>query len=74
MKFINGLRGYHVYRTSSWKPFLKQQLVFKQEKDNKHDVQFAVAGQTILPGTLFPSNVGQIPIELRRYIRFAERS
>jgi hypothetical protein len=50
MKFITGLRGYHVYRTS-WKPFLKQQLAFKQEKDNKHD-RFAVAGQTILPGTL----------------------
>ena len=36
------------------KPFLKQQLAFKQ--DNKHD-RFAVAGQTILPGTLFHSTV-----------------
>ena len=48
---LPGLRGYHVYRTS-WKSFLKQQLMFKQEKDNKHD-RFAVAGQTILPGTIF---------------------
>ena len=46
LKSNTGLRGYHVYRTS-WKPFLKQQLTFKQEKDNKHD-RFAVPGQTIL--------------------------
>lgn len=37
--------------------------MFKQEKDNKHD-WFAVAGQTILLGTLFPSIVGHISIEL----------
>lgn len=43
LKFNTGLRGYHVYRTS-WKPFLKQQFTFKQEKDNKHD-RFAVAGK-----------------------------
>ena len=55
-----------MYRTS-WKPFLKQQLTFKQEKDNKHD-RFAVAGQTILPGSIFCSTVGHIPIELSRYI------
>jgi len=66
LKFNTGLRGYHAYRTS-WKPFLKQQLTFKQEKDNKHD-RFAVAGETILPGTIFPSSVGHIPIELNRYI------
>ena len=64
LKFNTGLRGYHVYRTS-WKPFSKQQLTFKQEKDNKHD-RFAVAGQTT--GTIFPSTVGHIPIELSRYI------
>ena len=69
MKFITGLRGYQVYR-SSWKPFLKQQLTFKQEKDNKHD-RFAVAGQTVLPGTLFTSSVGHIPIELSRFIWYA---
>ena len=65
LKFNTGLRGFHVYRTS-WKPFVKQQVLFKQEKDNKHD-RFAVAGQTILPGTIFPSIVGHIPIELSRY-------
>ena len=58
-----------MYHTS-WKPFLKQQLVFKQEKDNKHD-RFAVAGQTILTETLFYSTVGHIPIELSRYIWYA---
>ena len=63
LKFNTGLRGYHVYCTS-WKPFLNAS---KQEKDNKHD-RFAVAGQTILPGTIFPSTVGHIPIELSRYI------
>ena len=62
-----GLRGYHVYRTSCRKPFLKQQLTFKQEKDNKHD-RFAVAWQTILPGTIFPSTAVHIPIELSRYV------
>ena len=66
LKFNTGLRGYHVYRTS-WKPFSKQQLTFKQEKDNKHN-RFAVAGQTILPGSIFPSTVRHIPVELSRYI------
>ena len=66
IKFVTGLRGYHVYR-SDWKPFVKQPLSFKQEKDNKHD-RFAVAGKALLPGTLFPSIVGHIPIELSRYI------
>jgi len=46
---------------------LKQQLTFKQEKDNKHH-RFAGAGQTILPETIFPSTVGHIPIELSWYI------
>ena len=41
--------------------------MFKQEKDKKHD-RFAVPGQTILPGNIFPSTVGHIPIELSRYI------
>ena len=40
---------------------------FKQEKDNKHD-RFVVAGQTILPGTLFHSTVGHVPIEVSRHI------
>ena len=62
LKFNTGLRGFHMYGTS-W----KQQLTFKQEKDNKHD-GFAVAGQTILPGTIFPSSVGHIPMELSQYI------
>lgn len=66
LKFNTGLRAYHVYRTS-WKPFLKQQLMFKQEKDNNHD-RFAGTGQTILPETIFPSSVGHIAIELSRYI------
>ena len=66
IKFVTGLRGYHVYR-SDWKPFVKQPLSFKQEKDNKHD-RFAVSGKALLPGTLFPSIVGHIPIELSRYI------
>ena len=36
--------------------------------------RFAVsAGQTILPGTIFPSTVGHIPIELSRYIWHALR-
>ena len=69
LKFNTGLRGYHVY-CINWKPYLKQQLAFKPEKDNKCD-RFAVAGQTRLPETLFPSTVGHIPIELSRYIWYA---
>ena len=42
-------------------------VLIKQEKDNKHD-RFAVAGKTILPGTLFPSTVGHDP---SRYIWYA---
>ena len=69
MKFFTGLRGYHVYRTS-WIPLLKQQLAFKQEKDSKHD-RFFCRWQTTLPGIIFPSTVGHIPIALSRYIWYA---
>ena len=65
LKFVKSLRGSRVYR-STWKPFMKQEITFKQEKDNKHD-RFAVVGQTILPGTLFPTTLGHILIELSRY-------
>ena len=37
IKFITGLRSYHVYRRS-WKPFLKLQLAFKQAEGNKRPV------------------------------------
>ena len=47
LKFVTGLRGYNVYR-STWKPFMKQEITFKQEKDNKHD-PFAVVGKIIHP-------------------------
>jgi hypothetical protein len=67
IKFVTGLRGYHVYRTN-WKPHLKQPLTFKQERNNEHD---RFAGQTNLPGTLSPSTVGHIPLELSRYIWYA---
>ena len=69
LKINTGLRGFHVHRTN-WKPYLKQQLTFKQEQDNKYD-RFAVAVQTRLLGTLFPSTVGHIPIELSRYFWYA---
>ena len=49
---------------------MKQPLIFKQEKNNEHD-RFAVAGQTNLPGTLSPSTVEHIPLELSRYIWYA---
>ena len=70
MKLITGLRGFHAVCRTKWKPFLKQQLAFKQEKDNKRD-RFAVAGQTTLPGILLRSTVGHILIELSRYIWYA---
>ena len=69
IQFVTDLRGYHVYRTK-WKPHLKQPLIFKQERNNERD-RFAVAGQTNLPGTLSPSTVGHIPLELSRYIWYA---
>ena len=62
IKFVTGLQEHHVYRTN-WKPHLKQPLTFKQERNNEHD-RFAVAGRTNFPGTLSPSTVGHIPLEL----------
>ena len=59
LKFNTDLRRYHMYRTS-WKPFLKQQLTFKRKTINTTSLQ--------LPGTIFPSTVGHIPIELSQYI------
>ena len=67
IKFVTGLRGYPFSRTN-WKPHLKQPLTFKQERNNEHD---RFAGQTNLPGTLSPSTVGHIPLELSRYIWYA---
>ena len=43
------------------------------EKDNKHD-WLAVAGQIILPGTLFPSTVGHIPIEPSHTVKTTYKS
>ena len=67
--FITGLRGFHVYR-DIWKPSLNQFINFKQEKNNRYD-RFAVAGMTILPGTLAASIVGHMPRELSRFIWYA---
>ena len=69
IQFVTRLRGYHVYRTK-WKPHLKHPPIFKQKRNNEHD-RFPVAGQTNLPGTLSPSTVGHIPLELLRYIWYA---
>ena len=48
--FTTALRGFHVYR-SEWKPYLGQNITFKQEFENPHD-RFAVAGKANLPGKL----------------------
>ena len=50
--------------------FKATQLAFNRQKDKKRD-RFAVAGQTILPGAVFHSSVGHIPIELSQYIWYA---
>ena len=40
--FFTGLRGFHVYR-SCWKPYVKQKIEFRKEKNNQYD-KYAVAG------------------------------
>ena len=67
--FFTGLRGFHVYRTT-WKPYVKQRIEFKKERNNKFD-NYAVAGYTKLPGHLALCVVGHIPREISRYIWYA---
>ena len=50
------------------KAFHEAKLTSKHKKDNEHD-RFVAAGQTILPGTLFPSTKC-FPIELSRSVWF----
>ena len=42
LTFFAGLRGFHVYR-SCWKPYVKQKIEFRKEKNNQYD-KYAVAG------------------------------
>ena len=49
---------------------MDQHITFKRERNNNFD-QYAVAGFAKLPGTLAPSIVGHIPLELSRYIWFS---
>ena len=67
--FFTGLRGFHVYR-SCWKPYVKQKIEFRKEKNNQYD-KYAVAGYTELPGKMALCVVGHMPREISRYTWFA---
>ena len=69
LTFFAGLRGFHVYR-SCWKPYVKQKIEFRKEKNNQYD-QHAVAGYTKLPGKMILFVVGLMSWEIRRYTWFA---
>ena len=67
--FTTALRGFHVYR-SEWKPYIGQNITFKQEFENPHD-RFAVAGKANLPGKLCAVSVGHVPREMSRHVWYA---
>ena len=69
LTFFTGLRGFHVYR-SCWKPYLKQKIEFRKEKNNQYNT-YVVAGYTKLPGKMVLCVVGQMPQEISRYKWFA---
>ena len=48
--FLTGLRGYYVYR-NIWKPYVRQNISFRQERDNEYD-RFAVCGLVNIPGKI----------------------
>ena len=54
----------------SWKPYVKQKIEFRKEKNNQYD-KYAVAGYTKLPGKMVLCVVGHMPREISRYIWFA---
>ena len=57
LTFFTGLRGFQVYR-SCWKPYVKQKIKFRKEKNNQYD-KYPVAGSTKLPGKMVLCVVGQ---------------
>ena len=67
-EFSNGLRGFHVY-SNIWKPKLNEKINITHERGNMYDPN-AMAGKTMLPGTLEASIVGHIPKEISRYTRY----
>ena len=69
LTFFTGLREFHVYR-SYWKPYLKQKIEFRREKNNQYD-KYVVAGYTNLPGKMVLCVVGHMPREISRYTWFA---
>ena len=67
--FLTGLRGYQVYR-NIWKPYVGQNISFRQERDNKYD-RFAGCGLVKIPGKIELTIVGHIPREISRYVWYA---
>ena len=65
LTFFAGLRGFHVYR-SCWKPYVKQKIEFRKEKNNCYD-KYAVAGYTKFPGKVVLCVVGHMPQEISCY-------
>ena len=65
LTFSTGLREFHVYR-SCWKPYVKQKIEFRKEKNNQYD-KYSVASYTKLPGKMVLCVVGHMPWEISRY-------
>ena len=71
--YLCGLRGYHEYH-SIWTPSIGEELGAKNESHNVHD-RYAIAALK-LPGTIQPSVVGHLPLEISRftyYITYSRR-
>ena len=68
LTFFTGLKGFYVYR-SCWKPYVKQKIEFRKEKNNQYD-KYAVADYTKLPGKMVLYVVSRIPQEISRYTWF----
>ena len=62
--FFTGLRVYHVYR-NIWKPYVRQNILFRQERDNEYD-RFDVCGLVKIPGKIELTIVGHISREISR--------
>ena len=67
--FSTALRGFHVQR-SCWKPYVKQKIEFRKEKNNQYD-KYAVVGCTKLPGKMVLRVAGHMPRKISRYTQFS---
>ena len=68
VRFLCGLRGYHVYK-KDWTPRINKVLPAVHEVSNTYD-RYAIAAKKKLPGQLAPSTVGHLSKEISKFTRF----